>query len=102
MNSWTERDVKINGHQLTEAQSMTFRVSASFVTESRVKDPAPRITVNDFALSESLAARRIEALQRFAEDLSLNGLGGDSHGRTMTGLYLKRLEEIAAFLKGSF
>lgn len=55
-----EATVIINGHELTEGQSMTLRV----------------------------------AVNSFVEDLKINGLGDDEHGKAMTEAYRDRLVEI--------
>lgn len=58
------------------------------------KTDEPHITINGKVLTEVQAMTMRVAAGRFAADLQHEGLGDDDHSRTMTALYLKKLNEI--------
>ena len=63
-------------------------------SQTRPLTHEPFIKINGRQLSEAEAMTMRVALESFAISLAEDGLGEDSHGKTMVRLYLKNIESI--------
>jgi hypothetical protein len=64
------------------------------------QESEPTITINGKVLTSTQAMTIRVAIENFASDLRADGLGNDEHGRTMTKLYLTRIDEIRKAIFG--
>lgn len=61
-----------------------------------MKEPEIIINGKPLSLGEAMTVR--VAIERFASDLTSDGLGIDDHGKTMTEQYLLRINDIRCLM----